>query len=172
MVATVQGVVQIDVIASPSVPEILKVSPTLLRVNMPYYGYQWYRYGGVIPGATYRDYNVTQSGVYSVEVMSAGGCFRMSNPVGMGVGVSVHELNSTPLHLYPNPSDGNCYMYFPDQFEGEFNVEVYDVLGKLVHSVSLNSNTNELNLTMLAKGRYHVVFVAANFVSKQSVYIR
>lgn len=56
-------------------------------------GYQWYKGGVLIAGETNQDYSPTTSGVYTVVVSNALGCF--SSP-SSGVNVTVNPLPATP----------------------------------------------------------------------------
>jgi hypothetical protein len=70
---------------------------------------------------------------------------------------SVAELvKATGLKIYPNPNDGNMRLdyYLKDSQEGL--MLIFDVTGKLIKSIRMNSNTNSLviNETELKQGIY------------------
>jgi len=166
------GLLTVEVLASPDQPEILRLSSTLLRVSQPFSSYQWFRYGGAIPGATARDYNVTQSGVYSVQVMGSSGCFRMSNPIGMGVGVGIEELNAEEINLYPNPNAGSFTLSIAD-FDGkDRTIEILDMAGRTMYQGSMAEGIQDFNLPYLAQGRYIVRILGVRGLSIKSLVVK
>jgi hypothetical protein len=165
------GVISVDLIAAPSIPEIVTLSPTLLRVSQPYFGYQWYRYGSPIGGATSREYNLFQSGVYAVEVMSIGGCYRMSPPVGIGVGVGVDEITEGDGLFYPNPSDGIFNLRLSSELSHDPILEVFDALGRSVYRRDLQS-LHRIDLSDLAKGKYLAVIRSGELSHQQTLIIK
>jgi len=66
--------------------------------------------------------------------------------------LDVSSANLTNISLYPNPSNGSIFI----SELNNFNINVYDVSGKLVFNAQeLNSN-EEINVSSLAKGVYFV----------------
>jgi hypothetical protein len=166
------GLLTVEVLASPDQPEILRLSSTLLRVSQSFSSYQWFRYGGAIPGATAREYNVTQSGVYSVQVMGSSGCFRMSNPIGMGVGVGIEELNAEEINLYPNPNAGSFTLSIAD-FDGkDRTIEILDMAGRTMYQGSMAEGIQDFNLPYLAQGRYIVRILGNRGLSIKSLVVK
>ena len=68
-----------------------------------YAGYQWYRNGVAIPGATNKDYTATRDGSYTVEVTIMTSCTRTSAAVIVN-SLSVGGTTLTPVSFYPNPA--------------------------------------------------------------------
>ena len=166
------GLLTVEVLASPDQPEILRLSSTLLRVSQSFSSYQWFRYGGAIPGASAREYNVTQSGVYSVQVMGSSGCFRMSNPIGMGVGVGIEELNAEEINLYPNPNAGSFTLSIAD-FDGkDRTIEILDMAGRTMYQGSMAEGIQDFNLPYLAQGRYIVRILGNRGLSIKSLVVK
>jgi hypothetical protein len=65
--------------------------------------YQWYRNGGLLPGATQQTHIATQSGTYTVVVTDANGCEGASNPLVVTI-VGLDEVQFDPnLQVFPNP---------------------------------------------------------------------
>ena len=165
------GSISIDLIEAPTIAEIVRMSPTLLRVSQPYFGYQWHRYGTPIAGATSRDLNISQAGVYSVDVMSIGGCFRMSPPIGIGVGVGIDEVVESYDLFYPNPSDGVFNLLFNSKIGSNPVLEVFDALGRSVYLKGL-SFEDQIDLSHLANGKYMAVVRSSNASIMQSLIIK
>jgi hypothetical protein len=59
----------------------LCVGDSRTLTSTPANAYQWFRNGQAIPGATNRNFVVTQSGNYSVELSNAAGCTTLSGDV-------------------------------------------------------------------------------------------
>jgi hypothetical protein len=165
------GSISIDLIEAPTIAEIVRMSPTLLRVSQPYFGYQWHRYGTPIAGATSRDLNISQAGVYSVDVMSIGGCFRMSPPIGIGVGVGIDEVVESYDMFYPNPSDGVFNLLLNSKIGSNPVLEVFDALGRSVYLKGL-SFEDQIDLSHLANGKYMAVVRSTNASIMQSLIIK
>jgi len=165
------GSISIDLIEAPTIAEIVRMSPTLLRVSQLYFGYQWHRYGTPIAGATSRDLNIFQAGVYSVDVMSIGGCFRMSPPIGIGVGVGIDEVVKSYDMFYPNPSDGVFNLLINSKIGSNPVLEVFDALGRSVYLKGL-SFEDQIDLSHLANGKYMAVVRSSNASIMQSLIIK
>jgi len=165
------GTFTVEVLESPALPEIIRETSTLLKVSQPFNAYQWYRYGGLIPGATSRDYNVTLSGVYTVRVMGPSGCYRMSNPIGMGVGVGIEELNAEGINLYPNPNSGLFTLSIEDYDDKSRDMVVLDMTGRQVFRDEVKMGIQQFNLSHLAQGRYIVRIMGDRGLSMKSLII-
>ena len=73
------------------------------------------------------------------------------------LGISENDFAST-IVLYPNPSDGKLTINLKS-FSGEnTELNVYDILGKMVYKTSLNTENNMLDLSFLQAGIYEGVF--------------
>jgi hypothetical protein len=73
------------------------------------------------------------------------------------------------FELYPNPSSGNLFLYFPANSQARV-VHVYDLLGQEVYSASLaKESTVQLDLSHLSDGTYQIVIDGKDFHSKKLV---
>lgn len=68
--------------------------------------------------------------------------------------LSVPEYNSQLFLLYPNPSNTNVYVSFPNEVE-EVVCTLYDTLGQKLKSKNLTRNNNSISLTEYQKGIYY-----------------
>lgn len=122
--------------------------------------YQWLLNGSPISGATSSTYTPTVNGDYSVEVTTAAGCTGTSSATSYYV--SVEEENAfTSINMFPNPTFDYVYLQFNSNFEGELNVNLYDLSGKLIQSKSNVNFVNgynlvEFNVNDLKSGMYIV----------------
>ncbi|MBM3919545.1 MAG: T9SS type A sorting domain-containing protein, partial [Sphingomonadales bacterium] len=165
------GYIPMEVLPAPSEPLIERVTATLLKAPPGYSAYQWYRYGGAIPGATSSTYDVVLTGVYEVRVMNGAGCFRMSPPYGFGVGVGVDELNKNTLNIYPNPSGGLIQVDYSGRDQDSAEIQVFDMSGRRMTATQLTAGTAALDLSQLAPGRYLVHLRASDKSLFQSIVI-
>lgn len=83
------------------------------------YGYQWYKDGGIIPGATQVNYMATQTGIYTLEVNIPGFGIVTSNGVAIqlafveSVTISMDEIfctDGTEVTIYSDVTNHD-YMY-------------------------------------------------------------
>ncbi len=65
--------------------------------------------------------------------------------------INDHSLNE--LKLYPNPAKGNTIYFNTNK---HLNIKIYDVLGKLVMSKSINNNNDYIDISNINKGVYLV----------------
>ncbi|MCK8479692.1 DUF7619 domain-containing protein [Psychroserpens algicola] len=73
--------------------------------------------------------------------------------------LSVHESEVTDLTIYPNPVDD--LLIFNTDIDID-NIQILDVLGKLIKEVTPNYNTNKVNVSNLTNGMYFIVFESDN----------
>lgn len=141
---------------NPDVPIINQVSSTQLRVQQQFTTYQWFRNGVPIAGATQQVLNITQTGVYQVEVGNVQGCKTMSDQFGVGVNVSVHDFDKeiTNIKLYPNPSRGKITLEFPNPNAETHLVRIIDMAGRVVFVRPVDKEIEEFDLSHLAQGAY------------------
>jgi hypothetical protein len=77
------------------------------------------------------------------------------------------------LHLFPNPNSGDFTLFIP-QIEGQAQIEIYDVLGRLVYSEKSKEWVNhaiEIKNLDLGSGNYFVRLSSGNqsYLSKLSI---
>jgi len=78
--------------------------------------------------------------------------------------VSVKELNQTLISIYPNPANNYLNINFPNSFSDPFDVNIYDLNGKLVFNQQLFNLKNTINLNDLKSG-----FYTYNITNKTSI---
>ncbi|MCB0763721.1 MAG: Omp28-related outer membrane protein, partial [Flavobacteriales bacterium] len=82
------------------------------------------------------------------------------------ISVGINDLNNdVRLGLYPNPTNGTVIVDFDATTNGAVQFDVYDMIGNLVHSSSVNAAPGAqratLDLSALSEGIYHVNMVNA-----------
>lgn len=114
--------------------------------------YQWYLNGNLISGATSQNFTPTQSGIYVVRTTDVNGCvYRYSNGYNYSATVSVQDIETKDVTIYPNPTEGIIDLNFNFQNPNTVTVVVYDALGKIVYN---NTNTFRIDLTNFTNGVY------------------
>ncbi len=83
--------------------------------------------------------------------------FRPANEAT--VGLENNELENNLL-LFPNPSKGLFTLKTP--MDAEYKVDVYNILGALVHSISFNGSQKDINIEHLSQGVYNLVVRSKN----------
>ena len=119
----------------------------VLRVaNNQAFVYQWYRNNVALPGEVFRSLTVTAIGSYTVKVTDGVGCEAFSAPEFFAH-LSVDELTTEPLRIYPNPTSGMLYLDGPMAAEAT----LHDAAGRLLLRTQ---QARQLDLSPLAKGLY------------------
>ena len=89
----------------------------------------------VIPGEVGQTFDVSENGYYSVEV-KLGNCIDTSNCILVDNVYLKENSDLGEIKVYPNPSEGEFWI---DRtiVNGEIEIFIYDVFGKLVTSLNL-----------------------------------
>jgi hypothetical protein len=149
----------VDVIvnANPVTP-VVTVSGNVLSSDAAA-GNQWYLNDTLIQGATNAQLAATVSGVYTVVVTNANGCSTESDTVNIYVGIG-EILAGMNIGIYPNPTEGNFRIEFKGDVEDQYQVNIYNAIGQLVHAETLNlvkgGRVQQYDLRSLADGVYMV----------------
>jgi len=81
-----------------------------------------------------------------------------SNPQLKNRDTSIAEENKSELTIYPNPSTGIFAVEIISDVEGsEQQVEVYNTTGRLIYSVSSQSQSFSIDLSGFDSGLYHLI---------------
>jgi predicted esterase len=106
-------------------------------------GNQWYKEGTPLPGATYQEFEPTESGLYTLAVTYAG-CARQSEPINYVVTALENQASINQIKVYPNPADGRVYIEtVRSQHPAEsdrIEYSVYSVMGRLIQQGTLENS--------------------------------
>ncbi len=115
------------------------------------------------------------------STVSGSDCAWIDNIVFPGLGTIVTEDTEDPIsvedfkianwQVYPNPTTGK-FTVFSDQQSTIQSVNVYDMYGKLVQTVTVNDIAATLDLTSLANGLYVVKIIGENETVKTTKIIK
>ena len=114
--------------------------------------YQWINCAtnAAIPGATSQTYTATENGSYAV-IVTSGDCTETSACVMVG-DLSVKDVKSTSIALFPNPTSG---MVNITMSANEAVAEVFDMNGKILQTVRINSG-DVIDLSSYERGVYSI----------------
>lgn len=70
--------------------------------------------------------------------------------------LSTSQNNKNQFSIFPNPSKGNFSITFQNQLIQNYQLEVYDLLGKKVLTQNLNDSQTTIETNNLSKGLYIV----------------
>jgi len=117
-------------------------------------GYQWYRNGVLIAGATDSFYVVIQSGTYAVQGTDSLGCYGLSNGVFI-TGLASLTYNAA-VTLYPNPASDELMVAFDSPLNKNIEVIISTMIGQELDKKILDSSTeiHSLSLKELDNGIY------------------
>jgi|GEM_PF-4600034 len=146
-------------------------SGTTLSVSGGFTGYQWYRDGQAIAGATTQSHTATEDGDYYAGVVDGNGCSANSDTVTVTdfAGITVTDAGHT-LRIYPNPA-GNWFVINTGQLQIQ-SVKVYNAIGKIVSSDDrVQQGLVMMATDRLANGIYLVEVQTRQGICKERVHI-
>jgi hypothetical protein len=68
--------------------------------------------------------------------------------------LTTNTFNTVNISIYPNPNNGTFTVSGKNDFLVNSNLEIYDILGKLLFQQKLHKNETEINLENFSKGIY------------------
>lgn len=128
--------------------------------------YSWFLGGNPVVGANTQSFTPAQSGSYQVQITDANGC---TSPLSAAFEYVLNgiddNMSESYLSIAPNPAQNYITLSGTMIEKPGFNVEVYDITGKLMMS-GISSST--FSVKSLASGTYQVVVrnTAANATRK------
>ncbi len=132
-------------------------------------------------------YNTTTVGTYYLKVIGYGSAYNTTQCYTLKAAIGTasfklegsEELNDfseefSPLTVYPNPASDKLNVQFNSSQDGNINIRIFDINGKMVMSNEFVSqkgmNTYEMELGTLSRGIYVVnLYNGSNFVTKKLI---
>jgi Leucine-rich repeat (LRR) protein len=116
-------------------------------------GNQWYFNNVKIDGETSSTMTPTQTGTYKVVVTCESGCLTESNPLSINtLTTSINaQIERHSLTIYPNPAKSYTTITSTENIN---RIELCDVSGRTIQSLTVNAMSYLLDLNQLPKGIY------------------
>jgi hypothetical protein len=136
---------------SPSKPVITQQNTTLYSSATT--GNQWYLNGIAITGATDNKFYPIKPGAYTVVADVCGPA--ASDPFNVIIN-GISELDPNDIHVYPNPGDGRYTISGNGRNLHQLQIQVFDVLGKMVwqSDATLTHTDLDIDLHAMTHGVY------------------
>ncbi len=137
-------------------------------------GNQWYINGNMIPGETNKtvDARIYRDGLYYTIVTSSNGCISdTSNKIVMTL-QGIQNDNFNNIKIYPNPNAGEFQIETNKLTSGKYTVHVYNTLGILIETLTMDSTENSIRLKDVSAGIYYIIFENDNNIYRSSLIIK
>src|SRR6185436_8406300 len=126
--------------------------------------YHWKKGGVNISGATNKNYTATLAGVYKIKVTDANGCSKLSTGVtvtvpckdGINTGTENTGSEGIDFIVYPNPTSGEFTIQFSEIISEPVQIEIVDLIGRVLEKFETKEQTIVLNRSNLASGIYYL----------------
>jgi ELWxxDGT repeat protein len=117
--------------------------------------YEWLRNGKTIEKANLSIYQVSSTGTYQVKVEDEIGCTNVSDSIVVNFGDQEPNSDDFVLKVSPNPSQNYLNLTFESNYQADFKVNLYDVMGRIVLQQKVSPNQNNIiQIQDLNKGMY------------------
>lgn len=138
-----------------------------LEATAGYLNYVWKFNNIVITGATTNVYSPSINGTYEVEVTDSNTCKNNATYIYNSNNISSpNKLNL--VSVFPNPAQNQITLFFSEDAKRE--IEVYDVIGKLVFQKLISQEQEVLFLNNLTTGIYQIKIIQDGyFTTKQLI---
>ncbi|MGE0090153.1 MAG: T9SS type A sorting domain-containing protein [Bacteroidales bacterium] len=130
-------------------------------------GYQWYKDGVIIAGATNQSYIATVNGNYTVVVTNTHGCYsEPSDPVSVVIS-GIEDINPFSLKVFPNPMQAYTRIEYYLATTKQINITLYDVAGNSIETIVNTYKPAGDHYVLwrnpgLANGIYYMVMTSGN----------
>jgi hypothetical protein len=79
------------------------------------------------------------------------------------------ESMNSAVSIYPNPNSGIFNVTLAADINSDMTVNVYNTLGEMVRTITVNSNATSVDLTEFASGVYVVKVIADNQIATKKI---
>jgi len=125
----------------------------VLSVDNAFSSYQWWEEASAISGANSQNLTLDHTGLYSVVVEDASGCWDRSATYEYDFTTSVKELTSSMLNVYPNPASYQVTVNKPIDVQ---QIQIVDVTGKLIKQIFSDNKQVTIDVSDFNTGIYYV----------------
>lgn len=153
---SISGTVTVNVNDTPDAPvavspQSLNEGQTLADLTVGGSGLVWYSDSGLtteIPSTT-----VAVDGTTYYVIQTAGGCVSEATAITVEVTLGTDDFDKSALKVYPNPTRSILYVTYSQEIS---NVEIYNLIGQRVTTITPNANEGQVDMSNLASGAYFV----------------
>lgn len=137
---------------------VTQLNDSMLIANDSAATYQWINCSNneLIAGQTNQSFQAAANGNYAV-IVTENGCSDTSSCYALNfTGVGISETNPAAFTLiYPNPSNGKFQISIDQlHFNSSSDIEISNLLGKVIYQSVITSPKTEVDLSSQAKGIY------------------
>ncbi len=152
---------QIIIYKAPVKPVITRMGGQL--VSSANKGNQWFKFDVKVEGATDKLYDLTEEGLYYVQVTSDQGCIsEMSEEFDYNYRSVNDPVSQTIINVSPNPTSGIIRIELQTPNCPETAIEIFDLYGARVMNSNVQSEktqtTKEIDMSSLTSGTYYIRF--------------
>jgi len=138
--------------------------------------YKWITGDGnsINSNGTGTSYTYNAPGKYCVTMIASNlaGCeCTTTKCVTMSTSINDAESMNNAVSVYPNPNGGNFNVSLSAEISGDMTVNVYNTLGELVKTITVNSNSTNVDMSEFASGVYVVKVIAENQIATKKITI-
>ncbi len=155
------GVDIVTVIPSPGTPTFTQNGNILTSSSI--HDNQWFRNDTLLNNDTSENLTINVSGYYWVVVTNeANGCSTASDSVYVKVtGINQLSAIGSQLSIYPNPFNGTIFIQINSSAQDvkDWNLQVTDMLGRMVYSKWSLDYNNDIDLSNLSSGVYFITVI-------------
>jgi ELWxxDGT repeat protein len=126
--------------------------------------YQWLNCDqayATIAGATNKVYTTISSGSYAVEIKK-NGCIDTSDCVVVKLTGIDSQEKPKKMTVYPNPAKTSLFIELNGRINETHTIEIYDINGQLIRSVTPKGKLSEIQVGDLARGLYILKVASIN----------
>lgn len=135
-------------------------------------GNQWYSVPStIIPGATGQDFTPTQDGTYYVVVTDSNGCESVPSANIVFVIDGISESSDAVISIIPNPASDLVTISATGWTTATLQLEVIDVLGKILHQELISSAPHKLDVSTFVEGIYFIRLTSENHAAMSRLVI-
>ncbi len=84
----------------------------------------------------------------------------------------IQNDNFNNIKIYPNPNAGEFQIETNKLTSGKYTVHVYNTLGILIETLTMDSTENSIRLKDVSAGIYYIIFENDNNIYRSSLIIK
>jgi PKD repeat protein len=136
--------------------------------------YNWLTGDGnsITSSAAGTNYTFNSPGKYCVTMIARNdaGCeCSTTKCISVTTDITDAESMNSAVSIYPNPNSGIFNVTLAAEINSDMTVNVYNTLGEMVKTITVDSNATSVDLTEFASGVYVVKVIADNQIATKKI---